>query len=273
MEKLDYENMSLVFQVESLIKEREHVKLEYQKLFNSIKMTRAQHQREVTKLIEIDNQKTYAYGDVRSQNQDLLMTIFELKTKLKSVVKRKNVDTEFDKSAVLGKLLCVTQINKNKDQKSKFVPKINVKKDLSEPVTAYSSPKLEQVKNHSFVGYPFDYRVTLGFGSIDGGLDHVNPVIRLPLKHGISRRNLEVSTNSAAPNTLNNEDTPSSSTIIIDDNEAPKIVSTSEEPTSPISNDLSDESVQEHNAKLEEDTFINPFCSPIWEEDETSLTN
>ncbi|GJV03790.1 reverse transcriptase domain-containing protein [Tanacetum coccineum] len=33
----------------------------------------------------------------------------------------------------------------------------------------------------------FDYRVTLGFGSIAGGLDHVNPVIRLPLERGISR--------------------------------------------------------------------------------------
>ncbi|GJR48859.1 reverse transcriptase domain-containing protein [Tanacetum coccineum] len=33
----------------------------------------------------------------------------------------------------------------------------------------------------------FDYRVTLGFGSIAGGLNHVNPVIRLPIEHGISR--------------------------------------------------------------------------------------
>ncbi|GJY45480.1 mutator type transposase [Tanacetum coccineum] len=40
--------------------------------------------------------------------------------------------------------------------------------------------------DHDFVGYPFDYRVTLGFGSIVGGLDHVNHVIKLPLKHGIS---------------------------------------------------------------------------------------
>ncbi|GKA77919.1 hypothetical protein Tco_0784456 [Tanacetum coccineum] len=32
----------------------------------------------------------------------------------------------------------------------------------------------------------FDYRVTLGFGSIAGGLDPVNPVIRLPIEHGIS---------------------------------------------------------------------------------------
>ncbi|GJX30095.1 kinase-like domain-containing protein [Tanacetum coccineum] len=44
-----------------------------------------------------------------------------------------------------------------------------------------------KIGDHGFVGYPFDYRVTLGFGSIAGGLDHVNPIIRLPLKHKISR--------------------------------------------------------------------------------------
>ncbi|GKB17544.1 zinc knuckle CX2CX4HX4C containing protein [Tanacetum coccineum] len=39
-----------------------------------------------------------------------------------------------------------------------------------------------------FIGYPFDYHVTLGFGSMAGGLDHVNPIIRLPLEHEISRK-------------------------------------------------------------------------------------
>ncbi|GJZ49831.1 reverse transcriptase domain-containing protein [Tanacetum coccineum] len=34
--------------------------------------------------------------------------------------------------------------------------------------------------------YPFDYRVTLGFGSIAGGLDPVSPVIRVPIEHGIN---------------------------------------------------------------------------------------
>nr|GEZ58231.1 hypothetical protein [Tanacetum cinerariifolium] len=43
------------------------------------------------------------------------------------------------------------------------------------------------LEDHGFVGYPFDYRVILGFGSITGGIDHVNPVIRLSLEHGISR--------------------------------------------------------------------------------------
>ncbi|GJU22540.1 hypothetical protein Tco_1155882 [Tanacetum coccineum] len=38
-----------------------------------------------------------------------------------------------------------------------------------------------------FCWISFDYRVTLGFGSIAGGLDHVNPVIRLSIEHWISR--------------------------------------------------------------------------------------
>nr|GEW96184.1 hypothetical protein [Tanacetum cinerariifolium] len=41
--------------------------------------------------------------------------------------------------------------------------------------------------DRGFVGYPFNYRKTQGFGSIAGGLDHVNHVIRLSLERGISR--------------------------------------------------------------------------------------
>ncbi|GJS10337.1 hypothetical protein Tco_0367133 [Tanacetum coccineum] len=82
-EKLENENVSLGFQVQSLIKERENVKLEYQNLFDSIKKTRTQIQWEIDELIENVNQKTYAYADVRAQNQDLFITISELKVKLK----------------------------------------------------------------------------------------------------------------------------------------------------------------------------------------------
>ncbi|GJU57488.1 retrovirus-related pol polyprotein from transposon TNT 1-94 [Tanacetum coccineum] len=87
MEKLESENVYLEFQVQSLIKERENVKSEYQKLFDSIKKTRSQTQGEINELIGHVNQKTYAYDDVRAQNQDLLMTITELKTKLKNAEK------------------------------------------------------------------------------------------------------------------------------------------------------------------------------------------
>ncbi|GKB40674.1 hypothetical protein Tco_0885616 [Tanacetum coccineum] len=87
MENFESENVSLEFQVQSLIKERENVKTEYQKLFDSIKTTRTQTQREINELIENVNQKTYAYADVRAQNQDLLITISKLKDKLKMLKK------------------------------------------------------------------------------------------------------------------------------------------------------------------------------------------
>ncbi|GKD46865.1 hypothetical protein Tco_1271510 [Tanacetum coccineum] len=75
MEKLENENVSLEFQVQSLTKEFENVKLEYQTLLDSIKRTQSLTQEEINELIESVNQKTYAYGDVRSRIQDLLITI------------------------------------------------------------------------------------------------------------------------------------------------------------------------------------------------------
>ncbi|GJT04071.1 hypothetical protein Tco_0838533 [Tanacetum coccineum] len=62
MEKLEDENVSLDFTVQSLIKERDNVKLEYQKLFNSIKKTRSQTQTEMDEFIAHVFEKTYAYG-------------------------------------------------------------------------------------------------------------------------------------------------------------------------------------------------------------------
>ncbi|GJV30620.1 hypothetical protein Tco_1387068 [Tanacetum coccineum] len=124
---LNNENVLLKTQVNYVVKEREHIKLEYQKLFNSIKATRTQHQKELDELIEHVNQKTYAYADVRSQNQDLLMTISELKNKIKTIKKEKNVNTKFDKSKTLGTLLCVTPLPKNIAVKAK---KVSNTKDL-----------------------------------------------------------------------------------------------------------------------------------------------
>nr|GEY55008.1 hypothetical protein [Tanacetum cinerariifolium] len=61
------------------------------------------------------------------------------------------------------------------------------KDELSESALRRNLSTSSDGLDHGFVGYPFDYRVTLGFGSIADGLDHVNHVIRLPLEHGISR--------------------------------------------------------------------------------------
>ncbi|GJW71515.1 zinc finger, CCHC-type containing protein [Tanacetum coccineum] len=71
LEKLENENVSLDFKVQSLIKERDNVKIEYQKLFDSIKKTRSQTQKEMDELIIHVSEKTYAYGVIRAENQDL----------------------------------------------------------------------------------------------------------------------------------------------------------------------------------------------------------
>ncbi|GKB69521.1 hypothetical protein Tco_0930933 [Tanacetum coccineum] len=130
------ENMLLKHQVESTIKERENIKLEFQKLVNSIKATRAQHQNEINEIFEDVTQKTYAYADVHAHNQDLLMTISELKSKLKTINKGKHVNTKFEKSKTLGQLLCVTPFNKNIAIKAKNVSNTKVTSDRLKPVTS-----------------------------------------------------------------------------------------------------------------------------------------
>ncbi|GJU96994.1 hypothetical protein Tco_1326265 [Tanacetum coccineum] len=74
LSKLNDENVLLKTQVDYVVQEKENIKLEYQKLFNSIKAIRVQHQKEVNELIKSISQKTYAYGDMRSKLKDKLKT-------------------------------------------------------------------------------------------------------------------------------------------------------------------------------------------------------
>ncbi|GJX63071.1 hypothetical protein Tco_0295971 [Tanacetum coccineum] len=146
---VDDENVLLKTQMDSVVKEIENIKLEYQKLFNSMKATRTQHQKDLDELIVHVNQNTYAYADVRTQNQDLLMTITELKNKLKTVDKGNNVNTKFDKSKTSRTLLCVTPLPKNVAFKAKKVSKTKVNADRSKPVTSHSIPKTKQSQKQS----------------------------------------------------------------------------------------------------------------------------
>ncbi|GJU60031.1 retrovirus-related pol polyprotein from transposon TNT 1-94 [Tanacetum coccineum] len=78
-------------------------------------------------------------------------------------------------------------------------------------------------------------------------------------------------------NTLPNEDTPSSSSIVVEEDEASQIVSSSEEPvvnepTNPVSNENANEPVQEDVAAFNRNDFYNPFHTPVFEEVESSST-
>nr|GEX15545.1 hypothetical protein [Tanacetum cinerariifolium] len=87
------------------------------------------------------------------------------------------------------------------------------------------------------------------------------------------RRNEEVFINSAAPTLSNNQDKPSTSSIIVDNIKAPQIVSSFKEPMSPIANDVPDEFIQEDFANLEGNTFINLFGTHVTDEAQSSTTN
>nr|GEX02816.1 retrovirus-related Pol polyprotein from transposon TNT 1-94 [Tanacetum cinerariifolium] len=67
-----------------------------------------------------------ASSKVHEQNQDLLITIFELKNKLQTVDKEKNVNTKFNKSETSRTLLCVTPLPKNIVVKAKKVSNTKV---------------------------------------------------------------------------------------------------------------------------------------------------
>ncbi|GKC09802.1 hypothetical protein Tco_1001412 [Tanacetum coccineum] len=138
------ENVLLKTQVDYVVQERENIKLEYQKLFNSIKATQTQHKKELDELIKHVNQKTYAYADVRAQNHDLLITISELKNKFKTVDKGKNVNTKFDKSEISKTLLCVTPLPKNIAVKSK---KVSISKVNADRITKTKTQTLDSKTN------------------------------------------------------------------------------------------------------------------------------
>ncbi|GJY35359.1 retrovirus-related pol polyprotein from transposon TNT 1-94 [Tanacetum coccineum] len=133
MEKLEDENVSLDFTVQSLIKERDNVKLEYQKLFNSIKKTRSQTQTEMDELIAHVSEKTYAYG----------------------VIPRSRIRKSFVLPYLTKKLEWQMLINKKTD-----VQKSEENHVVSKPVTLQTSPaKQRGVNSNKNVIAPGMYKV------------------------------------------------------------------------------------------------------------------
>nr|GEW21926.1 integrase, catalytic region, zinc finger, CCHC-type, peptidase aspartic, catalytic [Tanacetum cinerariifolium] len=205
MEKLENKNVYFEFQIQSLMKERENIKLEYQKLYDSIKKTCTQTQREINELIENVNQKTCAYADVRAKNQDLLITISELKAKLKNVEKGKSVNTKFDKPLVSSKLLCVTPINKQVIQKKKFVLKIKEKHVLTKPVTLQTShTKKKHVHKNTNVIAPSMYEVNTANKQEVRTKDTKSVLTSTSLKEITSVRRLSSRSSSPKNNVISN---------------------------------------------------------------------
>ncbi|GJU57934.1 integrase, catalytic region, zinc finger, CCHC-type containing protein [Tanacetum coccineum] len=94
--------------------------------------------------LKIDSSDSEETLEDAKKNQDLLITISELKNKLKTIDKGKNVNTKFDKSETSGTLLCVTPLPKNITVKANKVSNSKINTNRSKPVISHPSPKNEQ---------------------------------------------------------------------------------------------------------------------------------
>ncbi|GJR14064.1 retrovirus-related pol polyprotein from transposon TNT 1-94 [Tanacetum coccineum] len=91
-------------------------------------------------------------------------------------------------------------------------------------------------------------------------------------KEYFEKRSSEVFINSATQQVHNTEDSPSTSSIIVEEQKALPIVTTSEEQTSPISLNNVDESNKEDSANFDGNTIFVPYDAPNFKEAESSTT-
>ncbi|GJV51443.1 retrovirus-related pol polyprotein from transposon TNT 1-94 [Tanacetum coccineum] len=124
--KIEDENVSLAFQVSSLVKEREQIKLEYKKLYDSIKQTRAKTKLQTDSLQQKLNDQIYENNKFRAQ----------LKGKFSESQMNhngKSVNTKLSKPSTSGtKLYLVILL-----PKSKVIPKVVEKNDFSKSVNSH----------------------------------------------------------------------------------------------------------------------------------------
>ncbi|GKB90228.1 retrovirus-related pol polyprotein from transposon TNT 1-94, partial [Tanacetum coccineum] len=112
--------------VSSLVKEREHIKLEYKKLYDSIKQTRAKTKLQTNSLQPKLNDQIYENNKLKEQ---LKAKFFESQFNQHGT----SVNTKLSKTLTSGtKLYSVTSL-----PKSKVIPKVVEKNDLSKLVTSH----------------------------------------------------------------------------------------------------------------------------------------
>ncbi|GJR73504.1 hypothetical protein Tco_0085869 [Tanacetum coccineum] len=224
MEKHKEENVSLDFIVQSLIKERDNVKLEYQKLFNSIKKTRSQTQTKMDELIAHVSEKTYAYGAIRAENQNLLITISELKTRLANVEKGMNAASSVRRPM-------------NRDSHVKNSVLANSKKPAKKVAVKNTIILEPDFNEHKSIIHQRDEMNTPSKEDLDN-------LFGLMFEEYFEKTFSDTPINFAVQPTQIHEDSPSTSLIIIDEHEASPIVTTSDEQTSPISLTEADEFIR-----------------------------
>ncbi|GJS79562.1 retrovirus-related pol polyprotein from transposon TNT 1-94 [Tanacetum coccineum] len=143
---------------------------------------------EMNELIAHVSEKTYAYGAIRAENQNLLITIFELKTRLENVEKGKFVNIKFDKTNGSQPLLCVTPLHKHVIQKKTDVQKSKENHVMSKPVTLQTSPtKQRGVNSNKNIIAPGMYKVVTTHESQTNEANHDLSSTRMNVASSVRR--------------------------------------------------------------------------------------
>ncbi|GJX87430.1 retrovirus-related pol polyprotein from transposon TNT 1-94 [Tanacetum coccineum] len=244
-------------------------------------------------------------GAIRAENQNLLDTISELKARMKNGENGKSVNTKFDKTHGSQSFLCVTPLNKKMLLKSKtilpktrFLEKATQSKTLDNTSVA-SKSKIDEAsasKARDKVSSSPDR--SLGFLTVvvkayDGKFQiwKRSSLFCFVTEEKNKKASLSTKIDSkvittkleffiwicAGPNESSsvngNKDSPSTSSIIVDTHEAPPVVTTSDEQTSLISLQESDEFNQEDSVDFDGNTQFVPYDSLNHEEIKSSTTN
>ncbi|GJY14810.1 hypothetical protein Tco_0385232 [Tanacetum coccineum] len=144
--ELEHSVAKLLTVNEHLNKENETFKKYYKDLYDSIKITRAKTIEQTTSLITQN-------ANLKAQIQENVFAITSLKNKLRKL-KGNSVDTKFAKPSVLGKPVLQPLRNQSvvrqptafkserpRISKPRFASQVDVKNDLSKPVTQHYLPK------------------------------------------------------------------------------------------------------------------------------------
>ncbi|GJW05927.1 hypothetical protein Tco_1568350 [Tanacetum coccineum] len=196
----------------------------------------------------------------RAKTQDLLITISELKEKLKSFEKGKFVNLKFDKPLVLKKLICVTPFHKQSFRKEKFVPKTVEKNVLTKSVTSHNLPKKkkESLKNTNVIS-PGMYKVKAKYiqETHVQADENVSPFTGVKDVSSVDRqKSRRAKLKKSACQTLRVDAHSSLGRKL-----------------KPMYSEDSRGLNQEDNAELDENAFINPFSTSVSDEAESSSRN
>nr|GEW86879.1 hypothetical protein [Tanacetum cinerariifolium] len=175
-------------------------------------------------------------------------------------------DTEESRLKMKDKMIPLDYLKLNALYES-FVPQMKISAEQTyflSPYTSNVSPESSSKKlDLPPKKMPNESKLLKLFVNLDNKIKELGKLINIHHKMDNDEyhemRTPKVS-NNFTTNTLNNEDTLSSSSIIVEDHEAPQLVSSSEEPianepTTLILNDNTDEFVQEDVAELDENTL------------------